>query len=186
MSELMRLTTPTDEATVRQLRAGQHVLIEGTILTARDAAHKRLCWLIDTGKADELPIRLDGQIIYFVGPTPARPGRTMGSAGPTTAGRMDAFSPKLMALGLRGMIGKGYRNDHVRQAMQRYGCVHFSALGGLGALLSQSIKTVEVVAYEDLGTEAIRQLQVVDLPAVVAYDTYGQSVYQAGVATYRR
>lgn len=186
MAEPIRLTAPTDETTIRRLRAGDHVLISGTLLTGRDAAHKRLCELIDAGKTDQLPVDLQGQIIYFVGPSPARPGRVIGSAGPTTSSRMDAYSPRLIKLGLRGMIGKGYRSEPVRQAMQQYGCVHLSAIGGLGALLGKTITAVKVIAYEDLGTEAIRQLQVVDFPAVVAYDAHGNSVYETGVATYRR
>jgi len=186
MVEPTRLKAPTDEATVRKLRAGDHVLISGTILTGRDAAHKRLCELIDAGKADQLPVKLDGQIIYFVGPTPARPGKVIGSAGPTTSSRMDSLSPKLIALGLRGMIGKGYRSEEVCQAMQQHGCVHLAALGGLGALLGKTITGVKVRAYEDLGTEAIRELNVEGFPAIVAYDSHGQNVYEAGVAAYRR
>ncbi|HUW82799.1 MAG TPA: Fe-S-containing hydro-lyase [Phycisphaerae bacterium] len=186
MVEPIRLTAPTDEATIRKLRAGDHVLINGTILTGRDAAHKRLCELIDAGRTDQLPVKLDGQIIYFVGPTPARPGKVIGSAGPTTSSRMDSLSPKLIALGLRGMIGKGYRSDEVRQAMQQHGCVHLAALGGLGALLGKAVKGAKVLAYEDLGTEAIRELKVEDFPAIVAYDSHGDNVYEAGVAAYRR
>jgi len=151
------------------------VVIDGTVYTARDMAHQRLCAAIERGQA--LPIPLAGSILYFVGPTPARPGRVIGSAGPTTSARMDPFSPRLIACGLRGMIGKGYRGAEVRRALSQYGAVHFSTLGGAGALLSRHIVRAEVVAYEDLGTEAIRRLEIVDFPAVVAYDAAGGSVY---------
>jgi fumarate hydratase subunit beta len=170
-----RLRAPLIEAEVRQLRAGDEVLLDGVVYTARDMAHQRLCQAIDRGEG--LPMELEGAIIYFVGPTPARPGRVIGAAGPTTSARMDPFSPKLIAYGLRAMIGKGYRNEEVRQALMRYGAVHLSTLGGAGALLSRHIVRAEVVAYEDLGTEAIRRLEVVDFPAVVAYDAAGGSVY---------
>jgi fumarate hydratase subunit beta len=160
---------------VRQLKAGDEVIIDGTVYTARDMAHKRLCQTLDRG--ERLPIELAGAIIYFVGPTPARPGRALGAAGPTTSARMDPFSPKLIAHGLRAMIGKGYRGDEVRQALRQYGAVHLATWGGAGALLSRHILRADVVAYEDLGTEAIRRLEVVDFPAVVAYDAAGGSVY---------
>jgi len=170
-----RLRSPLTEADVRQLRAGDEVILDGTVYTARDMAHQRLCRAIDRGES--LPIELEGAVIYFVGPTPARPGRVIGAAGPTTSARMDPFSPKLIAHGLRAMIGKGYRNEEVRRALQEYGAVHLSTLGGAGALLSRHIVRAEVVAYEDLGTEAIRKLEVVDFPAVVAYDAVGGTVY---------
>ena len=186
MAEPIRLTAPTDEATVQALRVGDHVLISGAILTARDAAHKRLCDLIDAGHEDELPIDIDGQIIYFVGPTPPRPGRVIGAAGPTTSSRMDSYSPKLIRLGLRGMIGKGYRDEAVRNAMAEHGCVHFAAIGGLGALLGKTVKDVETLAYDELGTEAIRRLTVENFPAVVAYDIHGGCVYDDAPAQYRR
>jgi fumarate hydratase subunit beta len=169
------LRPPLSEAQVRRLRAGQEVAVSGGVYTARDMAHKRLCEALDRG--EELPIPLEGAIIYFVGPTPARPGAVIGAAGPTTSARMDPFSPKLIAHGLRAMIGKGYRNEEVRTALQQYGAVHLATLGGAGALLSRHIIRAEVVAYEDLGTEAIRRLEVVDFPAVVAYDAAGGSVY---------
>lgn len=172
---MKRLRSPLTEADVRQLRAGDEVILDGTVYTARDMAHQRLCRAIDRGES--LPIELEGAIIYFVGPTPARPGRVIGAAGPTTSARMDPFSPKLIAHGLRAMIGKGYRNEEVRRALQEYGAVHLSTLGGAGALLSRHIVRAEVVAYEDLGTEAIRKLEVVDFPAVVAYDAVGGTVY---------
>jgi fumarate hydratase subunit beta len=169
------LRAPLTEAEVRQLRASDEVLIGGTVYTARDMAHRRLCRSIDRGES--LPIDLEGAILYFVGPTPAQPGRVIGAAGPTTSARMDPFSPKLIAHGLRAMIGKGYRNEEVRRALVQYGAAHLSTLGGAGALLSRHIIRAEVVAYEDLGTEAIRKLEVVDFPAIVAYDAAGGSVY---------
>ena len=173
-----KITTPLSKTVVRQLKAGDEVLINGTVYTARDMAHKRLCELIDAGK--KLPVELAGAIIYFTGPTPARAGAVIGSAGPTTSARMDAFSPVLIAGGLAGTIGKGYRADVVRKAMKKYGAVHFTALGGAGALLSKHIVSAGIAAYEDLGTEAIRKLEVVDFPAIVAYDSNGNSVYNEG------
>ena len=175
VDRVKRLCAPLTEADVRQLKAGDEVVIDGTVYTARDMAHKRLCQAIDRG--EDLPIELEGAIIYFVGPTPARPGRVIGAVGPTTSARMDPFSPKLIAHGLRAMIGKGYRGEEVRQALRQYGAVHLSTLGGAGALLSRHIVRAEAVAYEDLGTEAIRRLEVVDFPAVVAYDAFGGSIY---------
>lgn len=172
---MIQLRAPLTEADVRRLKAWDEVVISGVVYTARDMAHKRLCEAMDRG--EELPIRLEGAVIYFVGPTPARPGAVIGAAGPTTSARMDAFSPKLIARGLRAMIGKGYRNDQVRQAMRQHGAVHLATIGGAGALLSKHILAAEVVAYEDLGTEAIRRLEVVDFPAIVAYDSAGVCVY---------
>ena len=175
MEQITKLSPPLAEADVRSLRAGDLVSITGIIYTARDMAHKRLCRLIEDGQ--KLPFPLEGAIIYFTGPTPALPGRPIGSAGPTTSSRMDPFSPKLIAGGLRAMLGKGYRGDQVRDALKSYGAVHLSTIGGAGALLSKRIVSAEVIAYEDLGTEAIRRLEVVDFPAIVAYDCYGNSVY---------
>ncbi len=176
MSEVKKLQPPLAEADVRSLKAGDRVSLTGVIYTARDIAHKRLCEAIEAGR--ELPFPLEGAIIYFCGPTPARPGRVIGAAGPTTSSRMDAFSPKLIANGLKAMLGKGYRGAEVRDALKKYGAVHFSTIGGAGALLSRYIVSAEVIAYEDMGAEAIRKLQVVDFPAVVAYDSYGNSVYK--------
>lgn len=176
MDQTKKLQPPLTEADVRSLEAGEQVSITGTVYAARDMAHKRLCESIDAGR--EMPFELEGAIIYFVGPTPARPGRVIGAAGPTTSSRMDAFSPKLIAKGLRAMIGKGYRSNEVREALKRYGAVHLATLGGAGALLSKHIVAAEVIAYDDLGTEAIRKLQVVDFPAIVAYDSQGNSVYK--------
>ena len=176
VSEIKKLQPPLTASGVRSLRAGDEVLISGVIYTARDMAHKRLCESLEAGQP--LPFALEGAVIYFCGPTPARPGNVIGAAGPTTSSRMDAFSPKLIANGLKAMIGKGYRGDEVREALKKYGAVHLSTVGGAGALLSKHITSVEVIAYEDLGPEAISKLQVVDFPAVVAYDCYGKSVYE--------
>ena len=167
---------PLNDDCLRSLKAGDEVLITGTIFTARDMAHKRLCESIDKGTV--LPFEIKGAIIYFCGPTPPAPGRVIGSAGPTTSARMDSFSPKLIAAGLKAMLGKGFRDQAVRDALQQYCAVHFSTLGGAGALLAKHINSAEVIAYEDLGPEAIRRLEVVDFPAVVAYDCFGGSVYK--------
>jgi len=176
MGKIKRLRPPLSEADVRSLKTGDEVVITGVVYTARDMAHKRLCESIEAGR--QPPFKFEGAIIYFVGPTPAAPGRVIGAAGPTTSSRMDAFSPKLIAGGLRAMVGKGYRNDAVREALKQYGAVHLSAIGGAGALLSKHIVAAEIIAYEDLGTEAIRKLEVVDFPAIVAYDCYGNTVYK--------
>lgn len=176
MDKDKKLQPPLTEADVRSLKAGEEVAVKGVVYAARDMAHKRLCEAINAG--EKPPFEMEGAVIYFVGPTPARPGRVIGSAGPTTSSRMDPFSPTLIAHGLRAMIGKGYRNEEVRDALKKYGAVHLSAVGGAGALLSQYIVSAEVIAYEDLGTEAIRRLEVVDFPAIVAYDSHGNSVYK--------
>ncbi len=182
---MKKITTPFSDELVRALSAGDEVLLSGTIYTARDAAHKRLCDLLDRG--EELPVDLQGQIIYFTGPTPPQPGRPVGSAGPTTSYRMDAYSPQLIAeCGLKGMIGKGNRSDDVVGAMTIHGCVYFAAIGGAGALIGQCIKSAEVLAYEDLGTEAIRRMEVVDLPLIVAIDAAGANLYESGPATFRQ
>lgn len=176
MSEVKHLTAPLSEADIRSLNAGDIVCLSGTILTGRDAAHKRLCALLDENR--ELPVDLDGQIIYFVGPCPAPPGRVIGSAGPTTSGRMDAYSPRLIKeCRLRGMIGKGDRNQAVKDAMQEYGAVYFAATGGAGALIAKSIVNAEVVAFDDLGPEAIYRLEVKELPLVIAIDAHGKTLY---------
>ena len=176
MAKVKKISAPLTDSVVRSLKAGDEVEITGVIYTARDMAHKRLCESLKT--REELPLDFSGAIIYFVGPTPARPGRVIGAAGPTTSSRMDAFSPALIANGLKAMIGKGYRGENVRQALGKYGAVHFATIGGAGALLSKYIVSAEVIAYEDLGTEAIRKLQVVDFPAIVAYDSHGNTVYK--------
>ena len=184
MSQAIRLKTPLTDADVEKLKAGDKVLITGVIYTGRDAAHKRLTDLLKEGKP--LPVDLKGQIIYYVGPAPAKPGHSIGSAGPTTSGRMDAYSPKLMEIGLKGMIGKGMRKKEVIEAMKKYKAVYLAATGGAGALLAKSVKKAQIVAYEDLGPEAINRLEVVDFPAIVVNDTKGNDLYQQGMAQYAR
>ena len=178
------ITTPLSEADVERLHVGDRIGLSGVLLTARDAAHKRLIELIDAGEA--LPIDVHGQVIYYVGPTPPRPGAVIGSAGPTTGGRMDAYAPQLMARGLKGMIGKGGRSGAVRKAMQTHRCVYLGAVGGAGAVLSKYITSAEVLAYEDLGTEAIRRLIVEEFPVVVINDIYGNDLYEQGRQQYAR
>lgn len=178
----MKITAPLSREAARNLRAGDSCLISGVIYTARDAAHKRLCQLVEEGK--ELPMELRDSVIYFVGPTPAKPGQAIGSAGPTTSYRMDAYSPTLIEKGLTGMIGKGKRGPEVVAAMKEHGAVYFGAIGGCGALLSKCIKKAEIVAYEDLGAEAIRRLEVVDFPAVVVIDSLGNNLYESGRQAY--
>jgi len=179
-----RITTPLTDEVVESLHAGDRLLITGSILTGRDAAHKRLVELVDNGRP--LPIDIRGQIIYFVGPTPPKPGEVIGSAGPTTSGRMDAYSPKLLDLGLKGMIGKGVRNEAVRESLKRNKAVYLGATGGAGALLAQRIRSATVVAYEDLGPEAIRRLEVEDFPVVVINDMYGGDLYAEGRRQFER
>lgn len=176
------ITTPLSREQAKQLKAGDSCLISGVIYTARDAAHKRLCELVAQGK--ELPMDMKDNIIYFVGPTPAKEGQAIGSAGPTTSYRMDAYSPVLIAKGLTGMIGKGKRSPEVVEAMKENGAVYFGAIGGCGALLSKCIKKSEIVAYEDLGAEAIRRLEVEEFPVVVIIDSEGNNLYETGRAAY--
>ena len=178
----IKITAPLSHEAARKLRAGDSCLISGVIYTARDAAHKRLCQLVAEGK--ELPMEIRDSVIYFVGPTPAKPGQANGSAGPTTSYRMDAYSPTLLVEGLTGMIGKGKRGPEVVAAMKEYGAVYFGAIGGCGALLSKCIKKAEIVAYEDLGAEAIRRLEVEDFPAVVVIDSLGNNLYESGRQAY--
>ena len=178
----VHITTPLTRDKVMELKAGDSCLISGVIYTARDAAHKRLCELVAAGK--ELPMDVADSIIYFVGPTPAKPGQAIGSAGPTTSYRMDAYSPILIEQGLTGMIGKGKRGPEVIDAMKKHGAVYFGAIGGCGALLSECIKEAEIVAYEDLGAEAIRRLVVKDFPVVVIIDSEGNNLYETGKANY--
>ena len=173
---------PLTREKTRELKAGDSCLLSGIIYTARDAAHKRLCELAQQGR--ELPLDVKDTVIYFVGPTPARPGEVIGSAGPTTAYRMDAYSPMLIDLGLTGMIGKGKRNEAVVSAMKEHGAVYFGAIGGCGALLSRCIKKAEVIAYEDLGAEAIRRLEVENFPVVVIIDSEGNNLYETGKRDY--
>mgnify|MGYP005837557263 CR=1 FL=1 len=179
-----KLVTPLSEEAVRGLRAGDKVSLSGVVYAARDAAHARLVSLIREGKP--LPFDLRGQVIYYVGPSPARPGRVIGSAGPTTSERMDPYTPALLAQGLKGMIGKGSRAPEVREALARYGAVYLAAVGGAAALIARTIKASRVVAYEELGPEAIRELTVEDFPAIVVNDVYGNDLYEEGVKKYRR
>lgn len=178
----LRITTPLDDEVVESLRIGQRVLLNGVIYTGRDAAHKKMIELLDKG--EDLPIPLKGQVIYYVGPSPAKPGRVIGSAGPTTSGRMDAYAPRLIALGLKGMIGKGKRSAEVIEAMKKYKAVYFAAVGGAAALLARRIKSCRVVAYPELGPEAIHELVVEDLPVIVVNDVVGRDLYEEGVKIY--
>ncbi len=171
-----RIAAPLDREMIKTLRAGDYVWISGTIYTARDAAHKRMQETLDDGQ--KLPLDWKDNIIYYMGPSPAREGRVIGSAGPTTASRMDLYAPKLLDMGLGGMIGKGKRSPEVLDAIVRNGAVYFAAVGGAGALLSRQIKQAEVVAYEDLGTEAIRRLEVEDFPVIVVIDSQGNNLYE--------
>ena len=182
MSDPIVLTPPLTDEDVSSLRAGDRVLITGSVLTGRDAAHKRLVDLIEKG--EELPVDVKGQIIYFVGPSPTRPGEAIGSAGPTTSYRMDAYSPILIGLGLKGMIGKGSRSLEVRDAMSKDKAVYFAAVGGAAALISRRIESCEILAYEDLGPEAIRRLEVKEFPVIVVNDTVGNDLYEQGVEEY--
>lgn len=177
-----RITTPLTAEKTKDLKAGDDVLISGVIYTGRDAAHKRLVELVKEGK--QLPVDLKNAIIYYVGPAPAKPGQAIGSAGPTTSYRMDAYAPTLLDLGLKGMIGKGKRSDEVIDAMKRNDAVYFGAIGGAGALLSKCIKKAEIVCYEDLGAEAVRRLEVEDLPVVVVIDKDGNNLYEEGRKSY--
>lgn len=176
--ESIALTTPLTDEDLSTLKIGDRVLIRGSIFTARDAAHARLCQLIDQGK--DLPIDIQGQVIYFAGPSPAKPGRPVGSIGPTTSNRMDPYSPRLIAMGLKGMIGKGSRSQEVIDAMVKHKCVYFAATGGAAALLAKTVKKAEVIAYEELGPEAIRRLEVENFPVIVVNDIYGRDLYQEG------
>lgn len=176
------IQTPLTEEIAQILKAGDYVYITGTIYTARDAAHKRMQEALDAG--EPLPIEMKDNMIYYMGPSPAREGRPIGSAGPTTASRMDKYAPKLLDLGLRGMIGKGKRSKEVLDAVVRDKAVYFAAVGGAGALLSKAIQSSEVVAYDDLGTEAIRKLHVKDFPVIVVCDTEGNNLYETAVKAY--
>lgn len=178
----IKITTPFKDEDLKKLKAGDNVLITGYIYTGRDAAHKRLVDLLDEGK--ELPIDVEGACIYYVGPAPAKPGQALGSAGPTTAYRMDPYTPQLLDQGLKGMIGKGKRDQGVKDAMARNGAVYFAAIGGAAALIAKSVKEAEIIAYEDLGAEAIRRLYVEDFPATVEIDTNGVDLYEVGKKEY--
>ena len=178
-----QIQAPLDLQEIRTLRAGDYVKITGTIYTARDAAHKRMKETLDRGEA--LPFSLENNVIYYMGPSPAREGRPIGSAGPTTASRMDKYAPELLDLGLKGMIGKGKRTVQVKEAIVRNGAVYFAAVGGAGALLSKKILSSEVIAYEDLGAEAIRKLEVKDFPLIVVIDSEGNNLYETAIEQYR-
>ena len=178
------VNTPLTEETVKDLKAGDRVLLNGIIYTGRDAAHKRLVEMLDRG--EELPMEIRDQTIYYVGPCPAKPGQAIGSAGPTTSGRMDAYTPQLMDVGLRGMIGKGLRNKAVVDSIIKHNGVYFAAIGGAGALLAEAIKEAEVIALPDLGAEAIYKLKVVDFPVTVIIDCQGNDLYKSGREQYKR
>ena len=184
MNQPIRLTPPLSDEDVEKLKIGDRILINGVIFTGRDAAHKRLFDLLKERK--NLPFDIKGQVIYYVGPTPAKPGQALGSAGPTTSYRMDAYSPSLIERGLKGMIGKGMRSDAVKEAIKKYKAVYFAATGGAGALLAKRVKKAEVVAYEDLGPEAIRRLVVEDLPVIVVNDVKGNDLYLEGEKKYKK
>ncbi len=179
-----RITLPLTEELAKSLHAGERVLLTGTIYTSRDAGHKRMCEALERGEA--LPFDPTDATIYYVGPTPAKPGQVIGSAGPTTSGRMDAYAPTMMSVGARGMIGKGARLPEVVDAMKKYSGVYFGAIGGAGALLAKCIKKAELIAYEDLGAEALRKLYVEDMPLVVIIDSEGKNLYEDGRAEYLR
>ena len=181
---IKEVTTPLSDADVEALKAGDRVRFHGVIYTGRDAAHARLHPLIEKG--EKLPIDVKGAVIYYTGPTPPRPGDAIGAAGPTTASRMDKFTPALLAAGLKGTIGKGYRGQPVKDALKQHKAAYFGSIGGAGAVLSQFIKKAEVVAYDDLGTEAIRRLEVDGFPAIVLYDCHGGDLYQDGQKQYAR
>ena len=178
-----QIQAPLDPQEIRTMRAGDYVKITGTIYTARDAAHKRMKETLDRGEA--LPFSLENNVIYYMGPSPAREGRPIGSAGPTTASRMDKYAPELLDLGLKGMVGKGKRTVQVKEAIVRNGAVYFAAVGGAGALLSKKILSSEVIAYEDLGAEAIRKLEVKDFPVIVVIDSEGNNLYETAIEQYR-
>lgn len=179
-----RMKVPMSKEEISQLQAGDYVYITGTIYTARDAAHKRMYETLRAG--EKLPIDIESNILYYMGPSPAREGRPIGSAGPTTASRMDKYAPELLDLGLAGMIGKGKRSEEVQKAIVRNGAVYFAAVGGAGALLSKCILQSEVVAYEDLGTEAIRRLEVKDFPVIVVIDCKGNNLYETSIKEFKK
>jgi fumarate hydratase subunit beta len=182
--EIRRISTPLEEKVIETLRTGDKVLLSGPIYTARDAGHKRFMETLD--RNEKLPFDIVGQVIYYCGPAPAPPGRVIGAAGPTTSYRMDAYTPRLLSLGLKGMIGKGKRSLAVREAIKQYKAVYFGATGGAGALLSKTIKSYDIVAYEDMGPEALARLVVEDFPHFVINDIYGNDLYEIGVAKYGR
>lgn len=178
----IKISTPLTEEKVKGLKAGDTVLLSGALYTGRDAAHKRLIDLLDDNK--ELPLKIKDEIIYYVGPSPAKPGQVIGSAGPTTSYRMDPYAPRLLDLGLRGMIGKGARSEEVIEAIKRNNGIYFGAIGGAAALIGKSIVKSEIIAYEDLGAEAIRKIEVKDMPLVVIIDSEGTNLYEVGQKEY--
>lgn len=184
MERTISLRTPLSRDVARRLKAGDHVEISGVVYAARDAAHKRFIEMLDAGK--ELPFDIKDQVIYYVGPCPARPGQVIGSAGPTTSGRMDAYAPRLIELGLTGMIGKGLRSGEVVEAMKKHGAVYFGAVGGAGALLSKCIISEVIAAFPELGPEALRRLVIRDFPAIVVIDSEGRDMYSAGRKKFQR
>ncbi len=181
---LKRITLPLNDSTVKDLHSGDNVLLTGVIYVARDAAHKKMVESLNRGLP--LPFDIRGQTIYYMGPSPAKPGQIIGAAGPTTSGRMDSYSPRLMEEGLKGMIGKGNRSKAVKEAMVKYKAVYFAAIGGTGALIAKVIKKSEVVAFDELGAEAIRKLEVKDFPVTVINDIYGEDLYEKGKFQYRK
>ena len=184
MEEKRIISAPLTDETIKSLHAGDMVYISGTIYTARDAAHKRLCEMLDAGEA--MPFDFEGQAVYYAGPCPAKPGQPIGSVGPTTGGRMDAYSPRLIQEGLRVMIGKGSRSEEVIDALKKYTGVYFAAIGGAAALMAKAVKEAEVIAFDELGTEAIRRLRVEELPVIVAIDHEGNDMYKLGVEKYKQ
>lgn len=182
--EMKKITAPLEDGVIEELRAGEKVFLTGFIYTARDAAHKR--FMESLGRGEPLPFNLKGQIIYYCGPSPASPGRVIGACGPTTSSRMDTYTPSLLSLGLKGMIGKGKRSQDVKEAMKQYKSVYFGATGGAGALLSGSVVSSEIIAYEDLGPEAVTKLGVRDLPLFIVNDIFGNDLYEDGIRKYKR
>lgn len=180
----IHITSPIDSETIERLKVGTKVLLSGVVYTARDAVHRRLVQALDSG--EKLPFGLNGQTIYYTGPSPARPGQVVGSAGPTTSGRMDMYTPKLIAAGLKAMIGKGNRSPEVKEAIKKYEAIYFVTIAGAGALLHKFVKKAEVIAYEDLGAETVWRLEVEDFPAIVAVDIYGGDLFEQGKAKYQR
>jgi len=183
MTEYIELKTPISNSTIEKLKAGDKVRISGVLYTARDAAHKRLIEMVEAG--NNLPFDVKGQLLYYVGPTPAKPGQVIGSAGPTTSYRMDTYAPTLIKMGLKGTIGKGGRSKEVQEAMKQYKAVYFAAVGGAAALIAKTIKKVEIIAFDDLGTEAIRKMEVENFPAIVVNDTKGGDLYNIGREKYK-
>jgi fumarate hydratase subunit beta len=180
---MKKIKLPLTQETIRELGAGDNVLLTGVLYTARDIAHRRMVEALEQGKP--IPFDIKGQVIYYTGPAPARPGQVIGSSGPTTSGRMDIYTPRLITEGLKGMIGKGARSQAVKDAIKQYGAVYMAAIGGTGALISKTIKKSEVIAHPELGTEAIHRLEVEDFPATVINDIYGRDLYQEGKVRYR-